>query len=183
MRQAKIAKICKFWTFRAVIQLINHLFKIRQKALCDCLLSLSLPERHLGVKPHPSQSVIQASNGLQAPLSLQVFQSNKNQTIFKGNNPNSVNQSQIFIQQGKKTQKHFIYCPQSKNLLTFYISAFSNDFPSYVIFMEYFLARSLPVNVACMKSSVRQFLVIIRCNSPIIMSLKGVMFICWTPTP
>ncbi len=31
--EAKIAKICNFWTFRPVNQLINHLFKIRQKAL------------------------------------------------------------------------------------------------------------------------------------------------------
>ncbi len=29
---AKIAKICNLWTFWLVIQLINHLFKIRQKA-------------------------------------------------------------------------------------------------------------------------------------------------------
>ncbi len=30
--EAKIAKICYFWTFRLVIQLIKHIFKIRQKA-------------------------------------------------------------------------------------------------------------------------------------------------------
>ena len=29
---AKIAKICNLWTFWLVIQQINHLFKIRQKA-------------------------------------------------------------------------------------------------------------------------------------------------------
>ena len=31
--EVKIAKICNFWTFWPVLQLINHLFKIRQKAL------------------------------------------------------------------------------------------------------------------------------------------------------
>ncbi len=30
--EAKIAKICNFWAFWPVIQLIYHLFKIRQKA-------------------------------------------------------------------------------------------------------------------------------------------------------
>ena len=30
--EAKIAKICNFWTLWPVIQLVNHLFKIRQKA-------------------------------------------------------------------------------------------------------------------------------------------------------
>ena len=30
--EAKIAKICNFWTFWPVVQLIEHLFKIRQKA-------------------------------------------------------------------------------------------------------------------------------------------------------
>ena len=30
--EAKIAMICNFWTFGPVIQLINHLFKIRPKA-------------------------------------------------------------------------------------------------------------------------------------------------------
>ncbi len=30
--EAKIANICNFWTFRLVIQLIKHLFKILQKA-------------------------------------------------------------------------------------------------------------------------------------------------------
>ena len=29
---AKITKICNLWTFELVIQLIDHLFKIRQKA-------------------------------------------------------------------------------------------------------------------------------------------------------
>ena len=31
---AKIAKICNLWTLWPVIQLINHLFKIRQKTFC-----------------------------------------------------------------------------------------------------------------------------------------------------
>ncbi len=30
--EAKIANICNFWTFRPVIQIIKHLFKIQQKA-------------------------------------------------------------------------------------------------------------------------------------------------------
>ncbi len=33
---AKIAKICNLWTFWPVIQPINHLFKIRQKAFAKC---------------------------------------------------------------------------------------------------------------------------------------------------
>ena len=31
------AKICNFWTFRPVIQLTKHLFKIRQKPFCPRL--------------------------------------------------------------------------------------------------------------------------------------------------
>ncbi len=33
MGLAKIAEICNFWAFWPIIQVINHLFKIRQKAL------------------------------------------------------------------------------------------------------------------------------------------------------
>ena len=33
MYEVKNSKICKFWTFCPVIQLINHLFQIRQKAV------------------------------------------------------------------------------------------------------------------------------------------------------
>ncbi len=35
--EAEIAKFCNLWTFWPVIQLINHLFKIRQKTFCQIL--------------------------------------------------------------------------------------------------------------------------------------------------
>ena len=36
MYEAKNSKICNFWTFWPVIQLINHLFKIRQNCSKKC---------------------------------------------------------------------------------------------------------------------------------------------------
>ncbi len=36
MCETKNSKICNFWTFWPVIQLINHLFKMRQK---DCIIT------------------------------------------------------------------------------------------------------------------------------------------------
>ena len=86
---AKIAKICNFWTLWPVIQPINHLFKIRQKALehwakrffvgfwKDCLLAKLQARTSRGWRfwlfQHHSYEVTLRPNGYlsKIPLDLQ----------------------------------------------------------------------------------------------------------------